>query len=111
MVCSLYTWSSYRHYLVSTLIDRFLITESTQQKFACASSKRLERPISDHYTIILSIWMDKWGLTPFRFENMWLMHKDFNSIVDYWWKNIPLHGRLGRNVIVKLKGLKEVLKL
>lgn len=79
-----YTRSGYRHYHVSTLIDRFLMTEQVLQKFSFITSIRLVRPTFDRFQILLSIWHNKWGPTPFRFKNMWLKHKDFDSIIEYW---------------------------
>ena len=51
-----------------------------------------------------------WGPTPFRFKNMWLQHKDFDSTVEYWWKNTRSQGCPGHALITKLKGLKAMLK-
>ena len=93
-----------------TLIDRFLATEGLLGKFSNARVQRLNRPTFDHYPILLSMGCSKWGPSPFRFENMWLNHYEFLLMVEYWWKNTPLHGWPGHDFINKLKRLKGVLK-
>lgn len=42
----------------------------------------LGRITSDHHPIISDTNAVKWGLTPFKFENMWLQHKDFKGKIS-----------------------------
>lgn len=46
----------------------------------------LGRITSDHHPIISDTNAVKWGLTPFKFENMWLQHKDFKGKFRRWWQ-------------------------
>ena len=48
--------------------------------------------------------------TPFRFENMWLKTKGFESLIDGWWKSFDVRGGSSFVVAEKLKALKIKLK-
>lgn len=78
----LYTWSNFRDPPTLTLIDRFLATKEFLQKFQNVVSKHLHRPTSDYYPIHLSFGLNKWGPSPFRFENVWLQHHSWLPLVQ-----------------------------
>lgn len=96
---SLFTLSNFRNSPTLTLIDRFLASKSVLEKFANALVRRLDRHISDHFPILLSIGVDNWGPTPFRFKDMWLQHHSFFPLAKYWWKNTPIRGCPGHGFI------------
>ena len=68
------------------------------------------RAVSDHRPIILDSIPPFWGPTPFRFENMWLHHKSFNSDFKKWWKDTFTSSWEGRKFMTKLKLIKEKVK-
>ncbi|MCI73772.1 hypothetical protein A2U01_0095036, partial [Trifolium medium] len=51
-----------------------------------------------------------WGPRPFRFNNHWLNHKEFQGLVEDWWMTQNYSGWMGFVLKEKLKGLKAKLK-
>lgn len=52
-----------------------------------------------------------WGPKPFRFENCWLLHKDFLPKVRDRWSQLEFHGFTGFTLMKKLQGLTLMKKL
>ncbi|RVW29047.1 hypothetical protein CK203_088908 [Vitis vinifera] len=52
----------------------------------------LPRWTSDHSPICLETNPLKWGPTPFRFENMWLLHPEFKEKFRDWWQECTVEG-------------------
>lgn len=48
--------------------------------------------VSDNCPLLLDTEIPTSGPTPFRFENMWIRHKDFKANVHEWWSE---GGRMG----------------
>lgn len=72
---------------------------------------KLSRPTSYHFPLSLNMGWQKWGPTPFRFENMWLDHPDFLLNVEkWWWKDMRVSGWPEFKFMGKLKILKSHLK-
>ena len=44
------------------------------------------RPVLDHFPILLNGGGVERGLSPFRFENMWLKKDGFKAMVWNWWE-------------------------
>lgn len=107
----LYTWSNMRESPYHSLIDRFLCSEAFLNHFPNALVKRLDRELSDHYPIQVSLGINKWGPAPFRFENMWMQHPSFSSMLELWWILKPLTGWPGHGFIQKPKSLKATVRL
>ena len=68
---------------------------------------------SDHWPI--QLWMDvpaTPGKKPFRFEQFWLDHLDFQANIQNWWRaaEVPRGSKMFR-FQQKLKNLKHTLKL
>ena len=68
------------------------------------------RAVSDHCPIILDSTPPSWGLTPFRFENMWLTHKSFTSDFGKWWEEIVTSIWEGYKFLSKLKFIEGKVK-
>lgn len=51
------------------------------------------------------------GLTPFKFENMWLKSEGFKEKVKGWWYNVKFRGSSSFILVEKLKALKPSLKV
>ncbi|RVW77727.1 Transposon TX1 uncharacterized 149 kDa protein [Vitis vinifera] len=63
----------------------------------------LPRWTSDHSPICLETNPLKWGPTPFRFENMWLLHPEFKEKFRDWWQECTVEGWEGHKFMRKLK--------
>ncbi|RVX09324.1 LINE-1 retrotransposable element ORF2 protein [Vitis vinifera] len=70
----------------------------------------LPRWTSDHSPICLETNPLKWGPTPFRFENMWLLHPEFKEKFRVWWQECTGEGWEGHKFMRKLKFVKSKLK-
>ncbi|RVX11326.1 LINE-1 retrotransposable element ORF2 protein [Vitis vinifera] len=55
-------------------------------------SEALPRWTSDHSPICLETNPFMWGPTPFRFENMWLLHPEFKEKFRDWWQECTVEG-------------------
>lgn len=96
-----FTWADYRTPPTNSLIDRFLCTNGILDKLGDGTIKRLARPVSDHYPLQLTLDNQTWGPLPFKFENMWLNHKEFIPFLKDWWSSNPLMGRTAYGFIKK----------
>lgn len=74
-----FTWSNRRYGkdLIMSKLDRVMISEEWMNKEL--SLKALPKIGSDHNPLLLNVAQGKTKKIPFRFENMWLQHKDFHE--------------------------------
>ncbi|RVW35131.1 hypothetical protein CK203_085890 [Vitis vinifera] len=72
---------------VCKILDRFLYSNEWELFFPQSLQEVLSRWTSDHWPIVLDINPFKWGLIPFRFENMWLQHPSFKECFSSWWRD------------------------
>ena len=79
-----FTWSNFRAQPVCCRLDRFLVSVPWTDVFPYFRQEMEVRVVSDHCPVILDSSPPSWGPTPFRFENMWLHHKSFNSDFANW---------------------------
>ena len=105
-----FTWSVNRGRVMSSRIDRFLVTSLWEDQFPDLIQETLVRPVSDHFPLLLESSRVKWGPTPFRFENMWLQHHSFLDQVKTWWEECPVTGWEGFKFMKKLKYIKEKIR-
>jgi hypothetical protein len=75
------TWSIAQDPPMWSRIDRFLVSHDWEARFPLVSQKRLSRPISDHFSILLDCGDVSRGRRPFKFENMWLKEEGFMGLV------------------------------
>ena len=54
-------------------------------QFSCVLQRRLPRPVSDHFPVLLEGGVIRRGPSPFRFENMWLKVEGFKDLIYNWW--------------------------
>lgn len=66
---------------------------------------------SDHNPILLESSVLSRGPTPFWFEEMWLQALDFLEMVSHRWNRMIFVRNPNKFFVLKLKGLKEVLKI
>lgn len=51
------------------------------------------------------------GPLPFKFKNMWFLHPGFKDLVKGWWESFEVFGPPGQSFRLKLKGLREHLRI
>jgi exonuclease III len=110
-----FTWTNRRtgSHQIACKLDRFLISDSLMLEGTTLEASILNTPGSDHWPI--QLWMDVAatpGKKPFRFEQFWLNHPDFQAKIQDWWREaeVPCGSKMYR-FQQKLKNLKQILKL
>ena len=105
-----YTWSGGPNNRYWARLDRFLVTPSWMDQFSSVIQKRLPRPASDHFPVVLEGGTMRRGPSPFRFENMWLKVEGFQELIHSWWQGIEVRGSASFRLVTKLKVVKQKLK-
>lgn len=65
-----FTWTNGRTH---SRIDKFLFTTGWEDSLQKVRQEAFVRIESDHFPVVLDTNSFKWGPSPFRFENMWLI--------------------------------------
>ena len=105
-----FTWSNFREQPVCCRFDRFLFSVEWGILFPHTRQEVEVRAVSDNNPIILDSSPPKWGPSPFRFENMWLEHKEFDKAFETWWKECMVQGWEGYKFLSRLKIIKTLVK-
>ncbi|RVX18912.1 hypothetical protein CK203_007153 [Vitis vinifera] len=71
-----FTWSGGLNNQSWARLDRFLVSPSWLDQFNGVLQRRLPRPVSDHFPLLLEGGELRRGPSPFRFENMWLKEQE-----------------------------------
>ena len=79
-----FTWSNMQHVPICKRLDRFLFPSNWDHFFSQSLQEAFPRWTLDHNLICLETNPLKWGPTPFRFENMWLLHPEFKDNFSVW---------------------------
>ena len=87
-----------------------MIFEGWESHYSGVVQSLLPRPVSDHNLILLDGSGVRRGLTPFRFENMWLKVNGFRELLSSNWGEIEMFGSASFKLVEKLKALKSLLK-
>lgn len=111
IVNALFTWSVSGGRNAAFRLDHFLCSRQWSEEFLDLSLSLGPRLVSDHFPLILESAPITWGPTPFRFENMWLLHQDFKRNIQEWWEEHSEFGWAGYCLMKKLKFVKEKLKI
>ncbi|RVW75183.1 hypothetical protein CK203_053881 [Vitis vinifera] len=98
-----FTWSGGLHNQAWARLDRFMVSPSWLDQFSNVIQKRLPRPISDHFPILIEGGGIRRGPSPFRFENMWLKVEGFKDLMQSWWQGMSVSGRASYKLATKLK--------
>ncbi|KAJ9685002.1 hypothetical protein PVL29_017148 [Vitis rotundifolia] len=106
-----FTWSGGLYNQAWARLDRFLVSHSWIDQFSNVIQKRLPRPISDHFPILIEGGGIRRGPSPFKFENMWFKVEGFKDLIRGWWQGISVSGRASYKLATKLKVLKQNLKI
>ena len=105
-----FTWSNMQVDPICKRLDRFLFSAEWDSFFSQNIQEALPRWTSDHSPICLETNPFMWGPTPFRFENMWLLHPEFKEKFRDWWQECMVEGWEGHKFMRKLKFVKSKLK-
>ncbi|RVW40573.1 LINE-1 retrotransposable element ORF2 protein [Vitis vinifera] len=70
---------------------------SAMRSFSRVCQRRLPRPISDHFPVLLEGGSWSKGPAPFRFENMWFKVEGFKELIRNWWQETVEFGNLESN--------------
>nr|CAN75609.1 hypothetical protein VITISV_002943 [Vitis vinifera] len=105
-----FTWSNMQVDPICKRLDRFLFSAEWDSFFSQNIQEALPRWTSDHSPICLETNPFMWGPTPFRFENMWLLHPEFKEKFRDWWQECSVEGWEGHKFMRKLKFIKSKLK-
>ena len=76
-----FTWSGGLYNQAWARLDRFLVSPSWLDQFSDVIQKRLPRPISDHFPILIEGGGIRRGPSSFRFENMWFKVEGFKDLI------------------------------
>ena len=106
-----FTWSGGLNNQSWARLDRFLTIPSWFDRYSRVSQRRLPRPTSDHFPVLLEGGGLRRGPSPFRFENMWLKVEGFKDLIRCWWQGMVVRGSPSYRLAVKLKELKQNLKI
>ncbi|XP_026431923.1 uncharacterized protein LOC113329172 [Papaver somniferum] len=106
-----YTWSNGQSNPVMCRLDKFLISPSLEQYYPFFTQLDKSRPKYDHIPLLLDISNPSWGPSPFRFEAMWFMENGFLQLLEDWWLSFCFAGTPSTVLWLKLKALKEKLKV
>ncbi|XP_058783675.1 uncharacterized protein LOC131658395 [Vicia villosa] len=104
-----FTWFSGNGQAMSRL-DRFLLTENLILLWKVDCQVVGKREISDHCPVWLKVGGKDWGPKPFRFNNGWYKHREFDSFLKKEWGLLSVRGRGDFVLYEKLKNLKLKLK-
>lgn len=91
-------------------LDGFLVSKSWLDHWGVPSQWALIRDVSDHCPIVLRYPVQNLGPKPFKFKNFWLLHKDFNEVIENCLLEASIHGWAGFVLFEKMKLLKHSLK-
>lgn len=105
-----FTWSNSQVNEKWSRIDRFLLHSEWLDRFNL-KEWGLARTLSDHCPILLMEDERDWGPKPSRFFNAWLENKECLIIMENAWRVNHKHRWAAVRICMKLKGMKEALKI
>jgi exonuclease III len=98
-----YTWSNMQQDPLLERLDWFFTSSSWTTSYPSTFVYPLVKPTSHHLPCVISIETRIPRAQVFRFENYWLQHSEFKSIVQASW-NIPVgHSDPAKRITAKLK--------
>ena len=106
-----FTWTGGLNNMSRARLDRFLVSPCWLDQFSRVCQRRLPRPISDHFPVLLEGGSWSRGPAPFRFENMWFKVEGFKELIRNWWQETVVRGSASFRLSEKLKVLKQKLKI
>ncbi|KAL7186017.1 hypothetical protein ACSBR2_027885 [Camellia fascicularis] len=110
MIGRKHTWCNSQEGERWSRLDRFLVSPEWLAWFSF-KLWGLSRSLSDHCPILLMEDERDWGPKPFRFLNAWVLYPTFLDKVKSVWEDTQVDRWAGLRLKVKLKALKEALKV
>ena len=107
----LFTWCGGSNNESASRLDRFLVSDDWENHFSGLFRNTLPKPVLDHAPILLDGGGKRKGKMPFRFENMLLKVEGFKDLIRNWWEGYSVQGSFSHILAVKLKALKQDLKI
>ena len=105
-----FIWSNFCEQPICCRLNRFMFSVEWGALFPHLRQEVEVRAVSDHNPIILDSSPPNWGPSPFRFENMWLEHRDFDKVFEKWWMECMVQGWEGYKFSSRLKCIKFLVK-
>ncbi|XP_026459226.1 uncharacterized protein LOC113359869 [Papaver somniferum] len=105
LVGGAFTWSDMQEDPLLCRLDRFLLSVDFDLLFPDAIQVALTRIISDHKPLLLVTKPNIKSKPYFKFENGWLVHKDFLKKVTEWWGVLEFKGQASFVFFKKLHNL------
>jgi hypothetical protein len=101
-----------RSHQIACRLDHFLLSDSLMLEGTTLEAKILDFHGSDHWPI--QLWLDVLatpGCKPFRLEQFWINHPDFQQNAHIWWEEAAVStGTKMYRLQQKLKNFKQKLK-
>jgi hypothetical protein len=72
-----------------------LVSDGWLAEWGSISLWGLKRDVSDHCPLLVKYDGFDWGPKPFRFNNHWLLNKDFYTLVKGEWESYKVGGWMG----------------
>ncbi|XP_042980247.1 uncharacterized protein LOC122310438 [Carya illinoinensis] len=93
-------------------LDRILINSNFGHMHGQVTTRLLSIKTLDHSPILLNFTMkdERYGLAPFRFQNMWTSHDGFLEMVHNSWNELMRRESGLLKLVGKLKGLKQKMR-
>jgi hypothetical protein len=105
-----FTWSNMQKEPLLERLDWFFTSSSWTPSYPSTFGYPLVKPTSDHVPCVIAIGTKIPRAKVFRFENLWLEHSDFKTIVQSIW-NIPVgFTDSAKRINAKFKNLRRGLK-
>ena len=92
-------------------LDRVLVSEDWLDKWPMCKQYVQNREVSDHCAIVVKSMVKDWGPKPFRSIDAWLLERGFHQMIKDKWGSYDVQGGVFQKIKLKLKCLKEDLKV
>ena len=106
-----YTWCGGLNNSSASKLDHFLVFDNWEDQLSGLVKKIHPNPTFDHAPILLDGGGIRNGTIRFRFENMRLKEEGFKDLIRNWWEGYSIRGSYSHVLEVKLKSLKQDLKV
>jgi hypothetical protein len=104
-----FTWSNKQQHPLWEKLDWCFVTHDWVSQFPGTMARTLERDVSDHVPWIIEIKTSVPKPHIFHFENYWMLHDNFLSVMQDTW-NQPIHQPYpAKRLMAKFKRAREVL--
>lgn len=104
-----YTWSNKQENLLLQRLDWFFTNSNLVTTYPSTTAQTLSRDTSDHVLCVIAIQTSMPRAKVFRFENFWMEHDDFMSVVQHAW-SIPVYQQdKAKYLTAKFKNQRRVL--